>query len=86
MSRFLDTRGNSTLGIALCQRCRFKKPLAALSTEPDTGLMVCADCKDGSDPSLLPQRGADQLTLSFVSPDTPLAEAGGFPPVEAVDP
>lgn len=70
--KFLNTIGQPTAGIGICDRCRRKFPLAGLTTEPETGLMVCPEDKDQPDPYLLPPRAVDQLTLPFYRPDTQL--------------
>ena len=73
MPIFLDTRGRSTLGIALCSRCARKFSLDDLSPDANyPGLLVCAADNDLLDPYRLPLPAADQITLRFVRPDTPL--------------
>lgn len=73
MGRFLDTRGKSTLGIALCARCRRKFPLEELSPDPNyPNLMVCKADSDQYDPYRLAPRAPDLLVLPFVRPDLPL--------------
>lgn len=77
MSRYLDTRGRSTLGIALCGRCSRKFSLDDLSPDPNSpGLMVCSADRDAFDPYRLPARQADNITLRFVRPDDPLTVPG----------
>jgi hypothetical protein len=73
MPKFLDTRGKSTLGIGLCARCSRKFSLDDLSPDINyPGLMVCAADSDDLDPYRLPLPPADQISLRFVRPDTPL--------------
>lgn len=73
MAKFLDTTGNSTLGIGLCARCSRKFPLGELSEDPNyPGLMVCKEDKDQYDPYRLAPRSPDQITLPFYRPDLPL--------------
>ena len=73
MPTFLDTSGNSTLGIALCARCSRKFPLGELAPDPNyPNLMVCRDDSDQYDPYRLAPRPADQIVLPFVRPDLPL--------------
>ena len=73
MPVFLDTRGQPTLGIALCARCSRKFPLAKLSPDPNyPGLMVCEKDRDAFDPYRLPAPAPDTISLPFVRPDEPL--------------
>ncbi len=74
MSKFIDTAGGATYGIALCGRCSRKFKLADLTPDPNSpGLMVCRDDLDDLDPYRLAPRGDDQLVLPFVRPDTSIA-------------
>lgn len=74
MANFLDTSGNSSLGIALCARCSKKFPLGELAPDPNyPNLMVCREDTDQYDPYRLAPREADQVTLPFVRPDTSVA-------------
>jgi len=73
MSIYLDTRGLSTLGIGLCDRCSRKMSLTQLMSDPNSpGLRVCREDLDQLDPYRLPPRQSDQITLPFVRPDAPL--------------
>lgn len=73
MPIYLDTRGNSTLGIGICGRCSQKFPLGELMPDPNSpGLMVCRADLDDFDPYRLPPREPDDITLPFVRPDVPL--------------
>lgn len=73
MSIWLDTRGNSTLGIGVCDRCRRKMSLDSLYSDPNSpGLRVCKEDLDNLDPYRLPPRQPDQIVLPFVRPDAPL--------------
>jgi hypothetical protein len=73
MARFLDTRGNSTLGIGICARCSRKFALGELRADPNyPNLMVCKDDSDQYDPYRLAPRAPDQIVLPFVRPDLPL--------------
>jgi hypothetical protein len=73
MPKFLDTRGNTTLGIGICDRCKMKFPLGELYPDRNVpGLRVCDADNDQYDPWRLPARESDQLTLQFVRPDAPL--------------
>jgi hypothetical protein len=73
MSTFLDTRGNTSLGIGICDRCNRKFPLAELRDDPNApGLKVCKDDRDEFDPYRLPARRPDQIALRFTRPDEKL--------------
>lgn len=73
MSVFLDTRGKSTLAIAICGRCSRKFPYDDLMPDPNIpGLRVCKDDLDEYDPYRLPARQTENITLRFPRPDTPL--------------
>jgi len=75
--KFLDTRGNATLGIGVCDRCSTKRPLAELMSDGNaSGLKVCKDpaegCRDVYDPYRQSARTPDPITLPFYRPDQPL--------------
>lgn len=73
MARFLDTTGNSTLGIGICARCSRKMPIGELRSDPNyPNLMVCKEDSDQYDPYRLAPRAPDQIVLPFVRPDLPL--------------
>lgn len=73
MSVFLDTRGRSTMAIAICGRCSRKFPYDDLMPDPNNpGLRVCKDDLDEYDPYRLPARQTENITLRFPRPDTPL--------------
>ena len=73
MSVFLDTRGRSTMAIAICGRCSRKFPYDDLMPDPNfPGLRVCKDDLDEYDPYRLPARQTENITLRFPRPDTPL--------------
>ena len=74
MPRFLDTHGNTTLAIAICDRCKMKRAYDAL--QPDTnfpGLRVCDTCVDQKDPYRLPARKTERINLRFPRPDESVA-------------
>ena len=75
MPRFLDTEGLSDIAIAVCDRCKMKRPHATLG--PDTnfpGLMVCQEnCRDEKDPYRLPARKTERINLRFPRPDVSVA-------------
>lgn len=74
MSKFLDTRGNTTLGIGICDRCSTKRPLGELVPDPNSpALRVCRDsCRDQYDPWRLPAREPERINLMHPRPDVPL--------------
>ena len=81
-SLFLDTTGNATLGIGICQRCQFKFALSDLQDDPNIpGFKVCKADRDDFDPYRMAARQADKINLPFVRPDTPL-ETPPTPPWE----
>ena len=72
-AKFINTRGNSTLGIGVCDRCKKKFPLHYLSSDPNVpGLKVCAADRDNFDPYRMPARSPDKVQLPFNRPDEPL--------------
>jgi len=75
MPKFLDTRGYSDIAIAVCDRCRIKRPHADLQKDPNfPGLMVCSlGCKDEFDPYRLPARKTGRITIRFPRPDANIA-------------
>jgi len=75
--KFLDTRGNGTLGIAICDRCATKRAIPELMSDPNApGLKVCRNpaegCIDRYDPYRMPARTPDPIALPFYRPDAPL--------------
>lgn len=73
MAVFLDTRGKSTLAVAICGRCSRKFPYDELQPDPNyPGLRVCKDDLDDFDPYRLPARQPENISLRFPRPDTPL--------------
>lgn len=80
MPLYLDTTGNSTLGIGICARCSRKMPLGDLSPDPNyPNLMVCREDSDQYDPYRLAPRAPDQIVLPFTRPDVPLStDPAGF--------
>ena len=75
MPVFLDTRGLADLAIAVCDRCKMKRPHVDL--RPDTnfpGLQVCGQgCADDKDPYRLPARKTEKITIRFPRPDVSVA-------------
>jgi hypothetical protein len=74
MPLFLNTKGQPTLGIAICARCQRKFPLAQLMPDRNIpSLMVCADDRDELNAYALPARTPDPITLPYVRPDVSIA-------------
>jgi hypothetical protein len=73
MAVFLDTRGKTTLGIGICQRCSRKFSLDDLFPDRNyPGLRVCKDDLDDFDPYRLPARQPEVIALRFPRPDEPI--------------
>jgi len=75
MPVFLDTTGLSDLAIAICDRCRMKRPHAAMRSDPNfPGLQVCDQgCADNFDPYRLAARKTEKITIRFPRPDESVA-------------
>jgi hypothetical protein len=71
MSRYLSTRGMSVLTIAVCDRCKMKRPLVDLTADRNSpGLRVCnRGCNDEFDPWRLPARATETITVDHPRPD-----------------
>lgn len=81
MPRFLNTEGQATLGVGICDRCSRKLPLGELYPDPNSpGLRVCLDDRDNLDPWRLPARVPEDITLPFYRPDTPIPTGAGPSP------
>ena len=76
MSKWLDTRGGTTLSIAICDRCKMKRAYDFLMPDPNfPGLRVCPDtCRDNFDPWRLPARQTEKISIRFPRPDADIAE------------
>lgn len=74
MSRYLDTRGQNPIAVAICDRCKMKKPYTHLTNDLNfPGLRVCWDtCADQFDPWRLPARKTEDITLTYPRLDAPL--------------
>lgn len=75
MPKFLDTRGYSDIAIAVCDRCKMKRPHAEMRSDPNfPGLQVCQQgCADNFDPYRLPARKTERITIRFPRPDLSVA-------------
>lgn len=74
MSLFLDTTGNKTLGIGICDRCKRKFPIDELRRDRDNpGLLVCDEDNDEKDPYKLPPRKSENISLRNIRPDVDIS-------------
>jgi hypothetical protein len=74
MPVYLDTRGNSVLSVAVCDRCNRKFPYVDLMPDPNfPGMRVCKDDLDKFDPWRLPARQTENIALRFPRPDVSIA-------------
>jgi hypothetical protein len=80
MPIFLDTTGLTSLAIAVCDRCKMKKPYVNLRPDGNSpGLRVCGDgCFDTLDPYRLPARKTERINLRFARPDVSIAATDNF--------
>jgi hypothetical protein len=76
MPMFLNTEGNASIAIFICDRCRFKRPIIEAMPDPNfPGLKVCQQgCADQKDPYRLPARKTERITLQFPRPDVSVAD------------
>jgi hypothetical protein len=81
VARWVNTLGKSTLAVAICDRCRFKRARADLVSDPNSpGLLVCRDCRDQFDPWRLPARGPERIVVDGVRTDGSVAVTADAPP------
>lgn len=74
MPVYLDTRGNSVLSVAICDRCSRKFAYTELQPDPNfPGMRVCKDDLDKFDPWRLPARQTENIALRFPRPDASVA-------------
>ena len=74
MPVYLDTRSNSVLSVAVCDRCNRKFPYVDLMPDPNfPGMRVCKDDVDNFDPWRLPARQTENIALRFPRPDASIA-------------
>jgi hypothetical protein len=74
MSVYLDTRGNSVLSVAICDRCSRKFAYVDLMPDPNfPGMRVCKEDLDHFDPWRLPARQTENISLRFPRPDVSIA-------------
>jgi hypothetical protein len=74
MPVYLDTRANTVLSIAICDRCNRKFGYTELMPDPNfPGMRVCKDDLDKFDPWRLPARQTENIALRFPRPDVSIA-------------
>jgi hypothetical protein len=74
MPVYLDTRGNSVLSVAICDRCSRKFAYVDLMPDPNfPGMRVCKEDKDNFDPWRLPAIQTENIALRFPRPDVSVA-------------
>ena len=75
MGIFLDTIGNASLSIFICDRCRMKRAMDEQMPDPNfPGLRVCQQgCADQKDPYRLPARKTERINLRVPRPDVSVA-------------
>lgn len=74
MPVYLDTRGNSVLSVAICDRCSRKFAYTELYPDPNfPGMRVCKVDLDQFDPWRLPAIQTENITLRFPRPDVSVA-------------
>lgn len=79
MPIFLDTTGQPSLAIGVCDRCKMKRYFSVLMSDPNfPGLRVCNEgCRDEFDPYRLPARKTERINLRFPRPDVTLNNLSG---------
>jgi hypothetical protein len=75
MGMFLNTLGNASLAIFICDRCRMKRAMDEQMSDANfPGLKVCQQgCSDEKDPYRLPARKTERINLRFPRPDVSVA-------------
>lgn len=74
MPVYIDTRGNSVLSVAICDRCSRKFAYVDLMPDPNfPGMRVCKDDLDTFDPWRLPAIQPENITLRHPRPDVSVA-------------
>ena len=74
MPVYIDTRGNSVLSVAICDRCSRKFAYVDLMPDPNfPGMRVCKEDLDDFDPWRLPAIQTENIALRFPRPDTSVA-------------
>lgn len=74
MPVYIDTRGNSVLSVAICDRCNRKFAYVDLMPDPNfPGMRVCKQDLDQFDPWRLPAIQPENITLRHPRPDVSVA-------------
>jgi hypothetical protein len=75
MPLYLETRGNSVVSIAVCDRCKMKRAKTDMRSDPNfPGLQVCGQgCQDEMDPYRLAARKTEKISIRFARPDVSIA-------------
>jgi hypothetical protein len=74
MPVYLDTRGNTVLSVAICDRCSRKFAYVDLMPDPNfPGMRVCKEDLDNFDPWRLPAIQTENIALRFPRPDANIA-------------
>jgi hypothetical protein len=74
MPVYIDTRGNSVLSVAICDRCSRKFAYVDLMPDPNfPGMRVCKEDLDDFDPWRLPAIQTENIALRFPRPDQSVA-------------
>ena len=74
MPVYIDTRGNSVLSVAICDRCSRKFAYVDLMPDPNfPGMRVCKEDLDNFDPWRLPAIQTENIALRFPRPDVDIA-------------
>lgn len=74
MPIYLDTRGNSVVSVAICDRCSRKFAYTELYPDPNfPGLRVCKEDLDQFDPWRLPALQTENIALRHARPDVSIA-------------
>jgi len=78
MPRFLDTTGNASLAVFICDRCKMKRPMDEQRSDGNLpGVKVCNQgCSDNFDPYRLAPRQPERISLRFPRPDLPIGVVG----------
>jgi hypothetical protein len=75
-SKWLDTRGDTILSVAICDRCKNKRKYVDIVPDGNIpGIRVCIyGCSDQFDPYRLPMRPTENVAIRFPRPDADIAE------------
>ena len=77
MAKWLDTRGNNALSIAICDRCHMKRPYSDMRPDGNIpAIRVCSnECSDQFDPYRLPARQPEKISIRFPRPDEDVSQS-----------